>query len=1034
MRKFIIFLFIFYSSTIFSKGTVVLKESKTSIPIWSYLEILEDTSGTLTVDEVSQPSKQNLFKPNLDPVPNFGISNSAFWIKFTTKNEYPKENWTLNIKAAHIHSIDFYIPENNHFSNISTGNQFPFNHREFKNEVFSFQIDFPAEETTYYLRFQNTHDALFVPLAIYPASLLMEEIINANYFYGIYYGIIISMFLYNLFIYFSIKENSYLFYIFFLFFFGLHMFKDNGLAYKYLWPDFPEWNRMSYAFTIPMANIPAIFFTKSFLETKKNTPRLNLLLNLFIISLIFVPVIVYVRNGLASTIEIETAQAGINTIFLYSVAVYVFLNGFQSAGFFLLAWSSFLGGGLTVVLMNFDILPYNFFTAYGLQIGNGMEVTLLSLSMANKIRIIRKEKEDAQNFAIQKQIESIETLKNADKLKDEFLANTSHELKTPLNAIISLTENIIYGTEDKLNPKMDENLKYILTSGKRLNNLINDILDLSKLKNNQLELNLQPVSLKNILQIVLFSCEKLLINKPIKIIDDVEMDTPFVLADENRLQQILFNLIGNAIKFTKKGEIRISCLLDTGISAYQQNSKKIIVSISDTGIGIPSDKLGDVFNSFEQIDGSIQRLYGGTGLGLTITKKLVELQGGKIWVESIFGEGSTFYFSLERRDIELENIQEDRIFSHLAIESNSKALTHSDVSQIDKALFTILVVDDEPINIQVLKNHLSDSYHIISCMDGFSALNTIYNQKIDLVLLDIMMPTMSGYEVAENIRKKYSISSLPIIILTAKNQTTDILDSFKFGANDYIEKPFSREELRVRIKTQLDLKKLNDNLENEVVKRTSELESAKKKIEYLTSFTRLLSEQNDRKEIFIKISEYIYNNYKLEISCLFLPNHSNKRLEVFRFYSYSNLSPELVSEIENLSFDLNNKNELVVHTFTSQKNFYVNSKLIDKFNEFYPKEPLETHQQEYSNTDEVDKLLSKKLNTKSIILVPLVVQKETIGVYAFSSYSKEIGMTRKSAFDIFTFCRLLSGSIHSILLQTKDLTIINKSKILRPPP
>ncbi len=264
MRKFIIFLFIFISSSIFSKGTIVLKESKTSIPIWSYIEILEDTSGTLTIEEITKPSKGTMFKPNLDPVPNFGISNSVFWIKFTTKNEYPKENWTLHIKSPHIHSIDFYIPENNHFSHISTGNQFPFNHREFKNEMFSFPIEFPAEETTYYLRFQNTHDALFVPLAIYPASLLMEEIVNANYFYGIYYGIIFSMFLYNLFIYLSIKEKSYLFYIFFLFFFGLHILKDNGLAYKYIWPDFPEWNRLSYAFIIPMANIPAIFFTKSF--------------------------------------------------------------------------------------------------------------------------------------------------------------------------------------------------------------------------------------------------------------------------------------------------------------------------------------------------------------------------------------------------------------------------------------------------------------------------------------------------------------------------------------------------------------------------------------------------------------------------------------------------------------------------------------------------------------------------------------------------------------------------------------------------
>jgi two-component system, sensor histidine kinase LadS len=1019
MRKFIICLFIFYSTSIFSKGTVVLKETNSSIPIWSYLEILEDTSGSLTIDEVSQPSKQSLFKPNLDPVPNFGISNSAFWVKFTIKNEYPKENWSLSIKSAHIHSIDLYIPENNHFSHISTGNQYPFSQREFKNEFFSFLTEFPAEESTYYIRFHNTHDALFVPLEIYPASLLIEEFINANYFYGIYYGIILSMLLYNLFIYLSIREKSYLFYIIFLFFFGLHMLKDNGLAYKYLWPDFPEWNRLSYAFTIPMANIPAILFTKSFLETKKNALRLNRLLNFFIVTLIFVPIIVYYLNGLATTIEIETAQAGINTIFLYSVAVYVYLKGFQSAGYFLLAWSSFLGGGLVVVLMNFDILPYNFFTAYGLQIGNGMEVTLLSLSLANKIRIIRKEKEDAQNFAIQKQNESIETLKNADKLKDEFLANTSHELKTPLNAIISLTENIISDTEGKTNLKMNENLKFILTSGKRLNNLINDILDLSKLKNNQLELNLQPVSLKNILQIVLYSCDKLIKNKPIKIIDDVEMETPFVLADEDRLQQILFNLIGNAIKFTEKGEIRISCLHETGISASQENYKKFIVSISDTGIGIPSDKLDDVFNSFEQIDGSIQRLYGGTGLGLTITKKLVELHGGKIWVESSFGEGSTFYFSLEKRNIELEKIQENRIFSHYTIESNSQNLNQSETPPKNKPLYTILVVDDEPINIQVLKNHLSDSYHIISCMDGFSALNTIYNQKIDLVLLDLMMPTMSGYEVAENIRNKYSLSSLPIIILTAKNQITDILDSFRFGANDYIEKPFSGDELRVRIKTQLDLKNLNDNLENEVVQRTSELESAKKKIEYLTSFTRLLSEQNDIKEIFIKISEYIYNNYKIDISCLFLPNHSNNALEVFRFYSYANLSSELISEIENLSIDLNNKNEVIVHIFTNQKNFYVNSKLLDKFHEFYSKEPLETSQLG-QDADEVDKLFSKKLNTKSVIIVPLVVQKETIGVYAFTSYSKEIEVSRKSAFDIFTFCRLLSGSIHSILLQTKD--------------
>ena len=165
-----------------------------------------------------------------------------------------------------------------------------------------------------------------------------------------------------------------------------------------------------------------------------------------------------------------------------------------------------------------------------------------------------------------------------------------------------------------------------------------------------------------------------------------------------------------------------------------------------------------------------------------------------------------------------------------------------------------------------------------------------------------------------------------------------------------------------------------------------------------------------------------FKESKIEISCLFLPNHSNNTLDVYRFYSYANLSSELISAIENLSIDLNNKNEIIVNTFTTQKNFYVNSKLLDKFIKFYSKEPVETSQDK-QDINEVDKLFSKKLNTKSVIIVPLVVQKETIGVYAFTSYSKEIEVSRKSALDIFTFCRLLSGSIHSILLQTKDLTI-----------
>ncbi len=1023
----------FLTPSLQGEGVVPLIQKNQKIPLWTYIDFLEDPSGKMTVEEISDPSLQGRFQAFPGPAPNFGISNSAFWVRFTTKNENPKENWMLEVDSTHIHSIDLYSPaEANTYTRISTGNQYPFSTRELKHEIFTFPIDFPEKETTYYIRFQNTHDALFLPISINPSSLLMEELLNSTYYYGLYYGILMAMFAYNLFVYISIREKSYFFYIVYLFFFGLHMLKENGLAYKYLWPESPEWNRISFAFTIPLANIPSVIFTKSFLETKKNSPKLNLFLNGFIGFQILVPLLVASFQGLAATIEIVTAQAGMNTILLFGVGLYLWMKGIPSAGFFLLAWTSFLIGGLTVVLMNFNVIPYTFVTAYGLQIGSALESTLLSLSLANKLRIIRKEKEEAQNFAIQKQIESIASLKEADRLKDEFLANTSHELKTPLNSIIGLTESILTGTEGKTTPKMDKNLKYIIQSGKRLNLLINDILDLSKIKNNQLSLNLQPVNIKNVLQIVLFSCEKLIQQKPIQLIDEIPKDTPLVLADEDRLQQILFNLIGNAVKFTNRGEIRISAFNDEG-SPMTGKNRNLVVSVSDTGIGIPQDKLRDVFNSFEQLDGSIQRQYGGTGLGLTITKKMVELHGGKIWADSYPGEGSTFYFTLDLHENQLESITQDRIFSHYAIEAESKNEDLQPVKSINSSLFTLLLIDDEPINIQILRNHLSPLYNIISCMDGYTGLNILYNQKVDLVLLDLMMPNMSGYEVTQNIRKKFSLSALPILILTAKNQIHDIVDAFQFGANDYLTKPFSKDELLSRIKTQLDLKKLNESLEKEVEERTSELEASKKKVESLTSFTRLLNEQNDMREIFIKISEYVYMNFGIETSCLFLPMSTENKLEVFRFYSYNKFSPEMISSLENMKLDLNDPNELIAYSFMTQKNIYLNSKIVEKYNKIYSKNSNQALK--FENTvKEFDRELAQRLQMKSILVVPLIIQKQTIGVYAFTSTNKEIDIGMQRASDLYNFCRHLSGSINSIRILraesvSKRIILEEKAKV-----
>ncbi|MDR2117304.1 MAG: response regulator [Planctomycetaceae bacterium] len=398
-------------------------------------------------------------------------------------------------------------------------------------------------------------------------------------------------------------------------------------------------------------------------------------------------------------------------------------------------------------------------------------------------------------------------LNKLNELKDEFMANTSHELRTPINGIIGIIESMIDGATGSLTQEQKYNLALVSNSGKRLSNLVNDILDFTKLKNKEIILQIKPVDLKTIVDTVIVLSKPLIKGKELMLVNAIDGSLPIVDADENRIQQILYNLIGNAIKFTDKGKVSVSAHVVDDL---------IAVSISDTGIGIPDDKFDSIFESFEQVDGSTAREYGGTGLGLSITKKLVELHGGTINVDSKLGEGSKFTFTVPlsktTRDL---FVTDENKKSTVDLEDYSVPEKEADHKQEkekekekEKGVYSILVVDDEPVNIQVLKNILSiHNYSVSSAYNGIVALDLIKNgNNFDLILLDVMMPKMSGYEVCKNLRQQYSLFDLPILMLTAKNQVQDVLLGFQSGANDYIEKPFDKQELLARIKTHLELK------------------------------------------------------------------------------------------------------------------------------------------------------------------------------------------------------------------------------------
>ena len=443
--------------------------------------------------------------------------------------------------------------------------------------------------------------------------------------------------------------------------------------------------------------------------------------------------------------------------------------------------------------------------------GISTSIALFFLGLYLFIRFQRERREAEQEKQRAQKLEQI------DQLKDQFLANTSHELRTPLNGIIGLAESLRNGIAGELPMKVSQNLELIISSSRRLFNLVNDILDFSKLENQDITLVRTALDLSAATDIVLLLSQPLTGDKDIQLLNEIPADTPRVFADENRVQQILINLVGNAVKFTETGTVRVRAETIDGM---------VRISITDTGIGIPPDMHQAIFKSFEQADGSNSRKHGGTGLGLAITKQLVELHQGDIRVDSELGRGSTFSFTLPiATSTQLErpsSLAENRIPNKFPELPSNKNL-HSPVivpasaeaagfAHAETESIRILIVDDEPVNLQVLDDHLSlQGYQVTAASDGQEALDTIRGSKtaFDLIILDIMMPHMSGYEVCQKLRTQFLPSELPIILLTAKNRIADLMEGFEAGANDYLTKPFSREELISRIRTHLNLHRIN---------------------------------------------------------------------------------------------------------------------------------------------------------------------------------------------------------------------------------
>ncbi|MCP4675662.1 MAG: response regulator [Deltaproteobacteria bacterium] len=462
-----------------------------------------------------------------------------------------------------------------------------------------------------------------------------------------------------------------------------------------------------------------------------------------------------------------------------------------------------------------------------------------------RIRVL--EKRQTELLATNRQLETV------DKLKTRILTTTSHELRTPLNGIIGLTDSLLDGATGELGGDTRYNLGIIRSSGTRLLTLVNNLLDVARLRQRSVALTLQPVSLHSTVNAAFRLLGVIAADKSLNLENRIPKDLPAVWADRDRVLQILNNLVGNAIKFTSKGEISVSA------TAHEE---MIEVVVSDTGIGIPKEMHETIFKAFEQVS-DVQKSIG-TGVGLSIVHKLVELHGGSVRVESSRGEGATFVFTLPRSAELAVNGDIDEV-GELESACEAKEKEHVPIAHShppDGAV--VLSVDDDTANQQVIKNHLTGrGYDVRQVFDGEQALAHLKaNDKPDLVLLDIMMPGMSGYDVCRAIRKKFTAAELPVIMVTAKDSVEDLVEGFKRGANDYLPKPFSKDELFTRIRSHLSLSNeiaaVRDALEDDVAKSEEEIEEMRDELKI--KYTKIGIDEAGLREIAKKARNHMEEN------------------------------------------------------------------------------------------------------------------------------------------------------------------------------
>jgi signal transduction histidine kinase/DNA-binding NarL/FixJ family response regulator len=630
-------------------------------------------------------------------------------------------------------------------------------------------------------------------------------------FFGIFYSF-----------YYDRKLGNYEFILFLLLCFFSFTYLITKISFKYFISehfsmDFMILERIEYCSFYVQPMIGLFFLIKIFDEKSPVIRRISMI-NIMISAIFVITAAIFDYDVMSDSLIASQIFVGFNFLLYIILSVKSILKKNRSSYYILIGLILFIV--FAVMEIENVLQVFNFgdrfsFYIIGLFIFVFTMGTYLSRQFINiNFRLIELKK--SLEIKVADRTKKIEEIA---RQKDDFFANISHELRTPLTLILGPLESIISGKYGyKLNAD-DEKIGMMLYNGRKLLKLINDLLDFTKIEAGKFAINKQKTDISKLIRYFISSVKSVAENMGLNIVynDNISEGKLITYTDRDMLEKSVFNLISNSLKYTPKGG---QILIQT-----DKNDETFTISVKDSGIGIPDEKLDGIFERFNRIDNELSAKYEGTGIGLALTKELVNNLGGKITVRSKVNEGSVFSLIFPYQQINEDDSEENENFcliNHYLMPELINSNQHSEDISINNDIRkeTILVVEDNPDMQKYLKSILENDYNLIFARNGIEGIERAEQDCPDLILSDVMMPVMDGYRMTELLKSKDGLKMKPVILLTAKSDISTKVEGFDKGADDYIVKPFDSKELCARIKIHLEIKRIG----NEIYMKNKDLE------------------------------------------------------------------------------------------------------------------------------------------------------------------------------------------------------------------